>query len=119
MRVRLQLLHMFSGIVIAVLLGIHMVFLHLDAILGFFGVDAAEPTSWTSMTERSSQSIWAVLYIVLLAFLLYHALYGLRGVMLEVMASPRAERVITRSFLVFGVIAFIGGTYVPIALIGS
>ena len=43
---RLHILHMFSGAVIAVLLGIHMVILHLDAVLGFFGVDSANPTSW-------------------------------------------------------------------------
>ena len=116
---RLHLLQMLAGIVIAVLLGIHMVILHLDAILGFFGFDATEPTSWQSMIGRASQGIWAGLYIALLAFVLYHALYGLRGIILELTPSVRTERIITRVFIIIGIIAFIWGAYVPVALLSS
>jgi len=42
-------LQLVTGVLIAVLLGIHVVIMHLDAILGFFGVDMAEVTSWESM----------------------------------------------------------------------
>ena len=34
----LQILQLITGVCIAVLLGIHMVITHLDAILGFFGI---------------------------------------------------------------------------------
>lgn len=114
---RLQLLLMLTGVVIAVLLGIHMVVINLDAVLGFFGVDAAEPTSWGSMIGRSRQGIWAGLYIVLLAAVLYHALYGLRGIILEVTSSIKTGRIITWSFIIVGVIVFGWGSYVPIALL--
>ena len=116
---RLHLLHMFTGVVIAVLLGIHMVLLHLDAVLGFFGVDATEPTSWQSMIARASQGIWAGIYIVLLAVVLYHALYGLRGIILELNPSVRTERIITWVFIIVGIITFIWGSYVPIFLLSS
>ena len=119
MRARLRVLHMLAGVLIAILLGIHMVILHLDAILGFFGVDATEPTSWESMIGRASQGIWAGLYIALLAFVLYHALYGLRGIILELTPSVRTERIITRVFIIIGIIAFIWGAYVPVALLSS
>jgi len=112
----LRLLHLVAGVLIAVLLGIHMVILHLDAILGFFGVDATEPTSWGAMISRAGQGIWVGLYIALLAVVLYHALNGLRGIILEVTPSPRTERIVTRVIIAFGIIAFIGGAYVPIAL---
>ena len=116
---RFHLLHMLTGVLIAVLLGIHMVIVHLDDILGFFGVNAAEPASWQAMIERSSQVVWAGIYIALLAFVLYHALYGLRGIMLEVMPSARAGRVITRVFIIAGIVIFIWGSYVPLALLSS
>ncbi len=116
---RLNLLHMFTGVVIAVLLGIHMVIINLDAVLGFFGVDATEPTSWGSMISRASQGIWAALYITLLAVVLYHALYGLRGILLELTPAVKLERIITRAFIIIGVIAFIWGAYVPIVLLSS
>jgi len=118
-RTRLHLLHMFTGVLIASLLGIHVVILHLDAVLGFFGVDATEPTSWQSMIARASQGIWAGLYIALLAFVLYHALYGLRGIILEVTTSVKLERIITWSFIIIGIIAFIWGAYVPVALLSG
>jgi len=116
---RLHLLHMLTGVVIAVLLGIHVVVLHLDAILGFFGVDATDPTSWGSMIGRASQGIWAGLYIALLAVVLYHALHGLRGIILEVTPLVKTERIITWSFIIVGIIAFIWGAYVPLALLSS
>ena len=116
---RLHLLHMFSGAVIAVLLGIHMVILHLDAVLGFFGVDSANPTSWGAMIERASQGIWVGIYIALLAFVLYHAFYGLRGIILELSPSVRTGRIITRVLIIVGIITFIWGSYVPIALLSS
>ena len=116
---RLHLLHMFSGVVIAVLLGIHMVILHLGTILGFFGADATDATSWQSMLDRAGQGIWAGLYIALLAVGLYHALYGLRGIILELTPSVRTERIITWVFIIIGSITLIWGAYVPIAMLSS
>ena len=114
-----HLLHMLAGVLIAVLLGTHLVVLHLDAILGFFGARVIEPTAWQSMIDRASQGIWAGLYIALLAFVLYHALYGLRGIILEVTSSVRTERIVTWAFIIIGIITFIWGTYVPVALLSS
>ena len=116
---RFHLLHMLTGVLIAALLGIHMAMLHLGTILGFFGVDITEPTSWKSMIDRASQGIWAGLYIALLAVVLYHALYGLRGIILEVTPSVRTGRIVTWAFIIIGIIAFIWGTYVPVALLSS
>jgi len=110
---------MLTGILIAVLLGIHMVIQHLDAVLRFFGATTTDPTSWGSMIARASQGIWVALYIALLAFLLYHALYGLRGIILEVTTSVKLERIITWSFIIIGIIVFIWGAYVPVVLLSS
>ncbi len=115
----LRLLQLATGVLIAVLLGIHMAISHLDAILGFFGIDATEPTSWESMIDRASQGIWAGLYIALLAGVLYHALHGLRNIALELTPSVKTERIVTWVIIVFGIIFFIGGTYVSVALLAS
>ena len=113
---RLRLLQWFTGVAVAVLLGIHMVVEHLDAVLGFFGIDIMEPTSWESMIGRARQGIWLGLYIALLAFVLYHALYGLRGIILELAPSPRSARMITSVIVAVGIIAFIWGAYIPVIL---
>ncbi|MFC1932713.1 hypothetical protein ACFLXU_03660 [Chloroflexota bacterium] len=109
MRTRLQLLHMLAGVLIAGLLGIPIVTLHLTS----------DPTSWGSMIGRATQGIWVGIYIALLAAVLYHALYGLRGIILETTTSPKIERIITRTLIVIGVVAFIWGSYVPVALLSG
>lgn len=113
----LWFMQLVTGILIAVFLGLHMVIMHLDATLGFFGINITDSTSWTSMIERSRQTIWAGIYIALLAFVLYHALYGLRNVILELTPSANTERIVTWIIIAVGIVAFIWGSYVPIALL--
>jgi succinate dehydrogenase / fumarate reductase membrane anchor subunit len=113
----LQFVQLVSGALIAVLLGIHVVFMHLDKILGFFGIGVADVTAWESMIERSRQGLWAGIYIALLIFGLYHALNGLRGIILEMTPSARISRVVTWIIVIVGVVAFVLGTYVPVILL--
>ncbi len=115
----LRLTQLVTGVLVAVLLGIHMVIMHLDAILGFFGVDATEQTAWASMIDRASQGIFVALYVALLAVGLYHGLHGLRNIILEVTPSIKTGRVVTWIIIVAGIIVFIWGTYVPVALLAS
>jgi succinate dehydrogenase hydrophobic anchor subunit len=111
------LFQLITGVLIAVLLGIHMVIQHLEDILKFLGVNSSDPASWNSMIERSRQVTWAGIYIALLAVVLYHALNGLRNVILELTPSPRTERAVTGVILAFGIVVFIWASYVPIALL--
>ena len=84
------LLQIITGVLIAVLLGIHMVLQHLDAILGFFGADTVDLTSWSSMIDR-----------------------------LEATSSAKVKNIITWSFIILGVGVFAWATYVPISLFTS
>lgn len=113
----LWFMQLVTGVLIAVLLSIHMAIQHLADILRFFGVEISDPTSWTSMIERSREVIWAGIYIALLAVVLSHALNGLRNVILEVTPAARTERVVTGVILAIGIVVFIWASYVPIALL--
>jgi succinate dehydrogenase hydrophobic anchor subunit len=120
----LQFIQLITGILIAILLGIHMVNMHLDAILGFFGVQtlfgvdiARDPTTFTLMTARAQKAVFAGIYIALLVFTLYHALYGVRNIIMELSPSPAVQRVVTGIIIIVGII-FLGlGVYAPIALL--
>ena len=112
----LWIIHLATGVLIAAFLGIHMVTMHLNDILVFFGIGEVEPTSWGSMMGRSGQGVWVGFYIALLAFALYHGLNGLRGIILETTSSVKVGRIITRLIIAFGIIAFIWCAYVPVAL---
>ena len=115
----LWFMQLVTGVLIAVLLGIHMVIQHLDAVLDFFGVDVTVTTTYASMIDRASQGIWVALYIALLAVGLYHGVNGLRGIILESTSSARTGRIVTWVLIAFGIIFFGGGTYVPVYLLAS
>lgn len=115
----LRLVQLVTGVLVAVLLSIHIVLTHLDVILGFFGVKVAEPTAWASVMERASQGTFVGIYIALLACGLYHAIYGLRNIILEVTPSVKTGRIVTWALIVTGIVIFIWGTYVPVALFTS
>ena len=115
----LRLAQLITGVVVAILLGIHIVLSHQVVILGSLGIEVTEPTAWASMIERASQGTFVGIYIALLACGLYHAIYGLRNIILEVTPSVKTGRIITRALIAIGIIVFIWGTYVPIALFTS
>ncbi len=118
MHSRWELLHMLTGVLIIGLLGAHMVVLHLNSILGFFGLSGPDPSSWNTMIERSRQVAWVGIYIALLGVVIFHAMYGLRGIIFELNPSPAAERWISRSFVIVGILVFLGAAYVPLSLFG-
>lgn len=113
LKTRLHLLFLLSAVGTAIFLGIHMVVQHLNNITASGN---ANPTSWTSMISRATQGGWVVIYILLLAFALYHALYGLRGIVLELTTSERAVKVVNWAFIIGGIIVFAWASYVPVSL---
>lgn len=113
----LQFAQLITGAVVGILLTIHMAVMHLDAVFGFFGI--VNDTSWASMMERARDGVWAGIYICLLAFGLFHALNGLRNILLELNLSGSAERVITWIIIAGGIIFLALGTYVPLVLLGK
>ena len=120
----LQFTQFITGILIAILLGIHVVNMHLDAVLSFlgvktfFGIDIAhDPTVFKLMVARAQTVTFAAIYIALLIFALYHAFNGLRNVLLELTRSPRAEKVVTGVIIFVGVVFLVLGIYTPLALL--
>jgi succinate dehydrogenase hydrophobic anchor subunit len=112
-RTRMHLLFLLAAIGTAVFLGIHMVVQHLNLVLA---TGDASPTSWQSMIGRAMSSGWVVIYILLLVFGLYHALYGLRGIIIEMTKTQKAVTVTNWIFIIGGILIFAWAAYVPIAL---
>jgi len=108
---RLWLLFWLCGPLLFFLLGIHLFFMHMEGILDFLGIKNGDVLEYTAVIQRAVDVNWVLLYLALLLLSLYHGLYGLRSVLLEL--SPR-ERVINRILLAVGLLLFIGGAYVVI-----
>ncbi|MDD5312855.1 MAG: hypothetical protein PHO26_07480 [Dehalococcoidia bacterium] len=113
----LNFAQMITGIMVAVLLFIHIAVQKLGVILSFLGFKISDPLAFNSMMERARQGLWAGIYICLLAFGLFHALNGLRNILLETGLSPAKMRTLTWLIIIFGLIFFALGTYVPLVLL--
>jgi succinate dehydrogenase / fumarate reductase membrane anchor subunit len=113
----LQMAQMISGALVAVLLAVHIGVQKLDVILGFFGARISDPIAWSSVVERAHQGLWVAIYILLLTFGLFHALNGLRNMLLETNLSSSTMRVLTGLIIAFGIVFLALGIYTPIVLL--
>jgi succinate dehydrogenase / fumarate reductase membrane anchor subunit len=89
--------HVGAGVVILVLLGLHMVIMHLDATLAFLGVGGGDPIEWDSVAERARSVFFTVTYVLLLGAALYHGFYGLRNILLELNPGAGLRRLDQRA----------------------
>ena len=110
--------HIFAGVIVFVLLGIHMLIMHLDSILVALGVGYENVLSAESVFARSKQVFFLITYVLLLGAALYHGLYGLRNILFELTLPRGVEVVVSIVLLLAGAFLFIYGSYAAIAVFG-
>ena len=103
--------HIFTGLVILVLLGIHMLTMHLDGVLGWFNPAGGEGIDWANLMARAKMVIYAIVYILLLAAALYHGLYGFRTILFELGPKQGIQTSISVLFWIMGISLFVFGTW--------
>jgi len=108
-------LHIGAGVLILVLLGLHMLTMHMQTVLELFGLGTENVTGFEAVAQRSKMVSYMVIYILLLGAALYHGLYGLRNIALEVFPGQGARKAIGGLFTVVGLAFFALGTYAAIA----
>jgi succinate dehydrogenase hydrophobic anchor subunit len=111
---RLWSWHIVTAVIILFLLGVHMGTMHLGAILSSIGIGSSDPVKAAEVFHRSQQMIYMITYIVLLGAALFHGLYGLRSMLLELSLSRVLEKTIGGVCAVAGIGLFIYGSYVAV-----
>ena len=112
--------HMAAGVVIFLLLGLHMLTMHLGGLTHVGVADAsAEATAIVNSQARDASPIMAVTYVLLLGLALYHGLYGLRTILFELTLKPAAEKAVTALLLLLGLGLFGLGTWAAFAAHGA
>jgi succinate dehydrogenase / fumarate reductase membrane anchor subunit len=111
---------MIAGVVILILLGLHMVTMHVGGLTGLFVQDHAQSAvSEANSKARDSNPLFMWIYIPLLGIALYHGLYGLRTILFELSLKPVLEKAITAVLLLAGLGLFGLGTWAAIAAHGA
>jgi succinate dehydrogenase/fumarate reductase cytochrome b subunit len=111
--------HLFAGVVILVFLGLHMTIMHLDGSIRIFNTPDGEPIDWPNVALRMKSVFFAVTYVVLLGAALYHGLYGLRNILLELDPGAALRRLVNVGLSLAGLALFAFGTWVALAAPGA
>jgi succinate dehydrogenase / fumarate reductase, membrane anchor subunit len=111
--------HLFAGVVILVFLGLHMTIMHLDGSIRIFNTPEGEPIDWANVALRMKSLFFAVTYVVLLAAALYHGLYGLRNILLELDPGARLRRLVDVGLSLAGLALFVFGAWIAMAAPGA
>jgi len=106
----LWLLHLFSGLTILVVSGIHLISIHTRVIMKLFGAEAVA-------ASQPDGDTWAAVLVFMSAIILVHALIGLRQTVLEMAPSARKTRIINWAIIAGGIILLVGASSLPSALI--
>jgi succinate dehydrogenase hydrophobic anchor subunit len=104
-----------AGIVIFILGGLHVMTVHMNAILGIFNPASPDAVAWENVSWRCGNLFFTVTYIFLLAAVLYHGFFGLRTILFELGPSQGRQRFITKFLWCAGIVLFVIGTYAAIA----
>ncbi len=107
--------HMAAGVVILILLGLHMLVMHLGGITHWFAPHGGEAISKGNSLFRDGAWFFTITYLILLGTALYHGLYGLRTVVFELTLKPAAEKAVSFGLLIVGVGMFGFGAWAAIA----
>jgi succinate dehydrogenase / fumarate reductase membrane anchor subunit len=103
--------HILASVVILVFLGLHMVIMHLEAIVGIFNPEPGHPIEWANVLSRMKSAGFMVSYIVLLGAALFHGLYGLRNILFELNPGAGTKKALTFLFVVGGLALFAFGAW--------
>ena len=103
--------HVGAGVVILVFLGLHMGIMHLDYTLGIFNPADGHPIDWANVVARGKSATFMITYVVLLGTALFHGLYGLRNILLELNPPSGLKSLLGWLLVVAGVGLFVVGTW--------
>jgi succinate dehydrogenase / fumarate reductase membrane anchor subunit len=108
--------HILAGLVILLLLGMHMTVMHLDGVVHFAGLNPSggHPVDWNNVIARGKLVAFAVTYVLLLGAALFHGLYGLRNILLELNPAAWLAKAIGVVLLLGGVGLFVFGSWAAI-----
>ena len=109
--------HVAAGILVLLILGLHMVIMHLDEIFRIAALNPAggEPVDWANVIARGKMIFFPVTYVLLLGTALFHGLYGLRNILRELNPGAGLRSFLSLVLIVAGVALFVLGAWSALA----
>jgi succinate dehydrogenase / fumarate reductase membrane anchor subunit len=88
-----------------------MTVMHLDPLVRIFSPRPGEPIEWANVVARGRTVFFLFTYVLLLGAALFHGLYGLRNILLELNPGSGTRKAVGGLLLAAGVVLFLLGTW--------
>jgi succinate dehydrogenase / fumarate reductase membrane anchor subunit len=108
---QLWTVHVGAGLLILVLLGLHMTVMHLDATVGVANPAGGHPIDWANVAARAKSALFMASYVLLLWTALFHGLYGLRVILLELHPPAAVAKTVSPVLTLLGLALVVLGTW--------
>jgi len=111
-------LQRFSGVLLVVLIGIHLLVVHFIPL----GIAAAEQfgvSSYQATFARVSSGLFFAIDWSMLVVAVYHGLNGVRMVFLDLSPNPKVKSVTAVGLTILGIVAIFYGTWILVVVIGA
>jgi len=102
---------MAAGVALLFLLGLHMLIMHFGGSVHLFAPHGSEAVSVENSQWRDAHTFFAITYILMLGVGLYHGLYGLRTILLELTLKPAVAKTVTAFLVLVGLGLFGFGSW--------
>ena len=109
-------LHMTSAVALFVLLGLHLVIMHLDGTLALIDPAWGKPLAWEAVLTRARSAFFTASYVLMLAAALFHGFYGLRTMIIELTGSAAVRRATSIAVWTAGLALFGLGAYAIVVM---
>ncbi|HPC82260.1 MAG TPA: hypothetical protein P5234_02610 [Thermoanaerobaculaceae bacterium] len=110
--------HIVAGLIILVLLGLHMVTMHLEGLVPLRVLNPVvgkAPIDWENVVARGKAVTMPVIYVLLLGAALFHGLYGFTNIVREANPPRWLARTVTALAVVVGLGLFALGSWAAVA----
>jgi succinate dehydrogenase / fumarate reductase membrane anchor subunit len=117
-KINFWLIHLIAGFFIFFLLLWHTLYMHYPSLINQMGYGGASPLIFSEVIQRAKSNSFKIAYILFLIFVLYHAFYGLKNIILETEIGKRFENLVKILISIIAIILFVYGLFTTVKIGG-
>lgn len=102
-------IHLLAGFIIFFLLLWHIFYMHYASLTGAIGFGTHYPLGFSEVIQRAKSIGFKIAYVLFLIFVLYHAFYGLKNILIETEFGKKFEIPVKIFIIIFATLLFLYG----------
>lgn len=111
-------IHLLAGFLIFFFLLWHIFYMHYSSLATSIGFGTHYPLLFSEVVRRAKTNSFKIAYVLFLIFVLYHAFYGFKNILIETRFGKRFEIPLKILIILFATFLFIYGIFTTLKIGG-